>query len=113
MHELSLCESVMQILEDNARLKGYNRVKTLWLEIGELSCVEADALRFSFEVVSRGTLAEGATLEIITVPGLAWCLPCGKHVAVKQRFDACPVCGNFPLQVSGGDEMKIKELEVD
>ena len=113
MHEMSLCESVMQILEETARQQGFSRVKTVWLEIGELSGVEVEAMRFSFEVIRRNTLADQAALEIINVPGSAWCLPCGKNVRIAQRFDACPDCGSYQLQVNGGDEMKIKELEVE
>lgn len=113
MHEMSLCEGVLQVLEDNARIKGYRRVKTVWLEIGGLSGVELEAMRFSFDVVTSGTLADNARLEIIEVPGRAWCMQCAQTVPVHQRFDACPDCGSYQLQVTGGEEMKIKELEVE
>ena len=113
MHELSLCEGVLQVLEEYARKQGYTRVKTVWLEIGGLSGVEIEAMRFGFDVVTNGTLAEGAGLEIIELPGEAWCLQCAKTVPVKQRFDACPDCGSYQLQVTGGEEMRVKELEVE
>ena len=113
MHEMSLCEGVLQILQENASSQGYQRVKTVWLEIGALSGVETQAMRFGFEAVMKGTLAEGARLEIITLPGEAWCMQCAKTVPAKQRFDACPDCGSYQLQVTAGDEMKIKELEVE
>ncbi len=113
MHEMSLCESVLQILEENAKRQEFDAVKTVWLEIGELSGVEVEAMRFSFDVVTRGTLADHARLEIIAVPGEAWCMQCSKRVPVMQRFDACPDCGSYQLQVTAGDEMKIKELEVE
>ncbi|MES9927393.1 MAG: hydrogenase maturation nickel metallochaperone HypA, partial [Candidatus Thiodiazotropha sp. 6PDIVS] len=77
------------------------------------SGVEIDAMRFGFEAVMKGSLADGATLEIIDIPGEAWCMPCAKSVEVSARFDACPECGSFQLQVTGGDEMRVKELEVD
>jgi len=112
MHEMSLCESVLQVIEQNAKAQGYTQVKTVWLEIGNLSGVEIEAMRFSFDVVIRDSLADGAKLEIIEVPGEAWCMQCAKTVQVKQRFDACPDCGSYQLQITGGDEMRIKELEV-
>ena len=112
MHEMSLCESVLQVLEDHAKRQGFEKVKTVWLEIGGLAGVELDAMRFGFDAVTRGTLADHARLEIIAVPGEAWCMQCGKTVPVKQRFDACPDCGGYQLQVTGGEEMRIKELEV-
>lgn len=113
MHEMSLCEGVLQVLQDNARSQGYSRVKTVWLEIGRLSGVEVEAMRFSFDLVMKGSLAEDAKLEIIRTPGQGWCMACGKTMTVTERYDACPECGGYQLQVTAGDEMRIKELEVD
>ena len=113
MHEMSLCEGVLQVIEENAISQGYTRVKSIWLEIGELAGVELEAMRFSFDVVTRGTLAENARLKIIEVQGQAWCMKCEKTVSAKQLFSACPQCGSYQLQVTGGNEMIIKELEVD
>ncbi len=113
MHEMSLCEGILQVMEEQARVQNFMRVNTVWLEIGQLAGVEIEALRFGFDVVTRGSLADGATLEIIETPGQAWCLNCSKTVPVSQRFDACPECGGYQLQITGGDEMRIKELEVD
>lgn len=113
MHEMSLCERMMQILEESSHAQGFSQVKTIWLEIGELAGVEPEAMRFSFEVIRRGTLADQATLELIEIPGEAWCKQCGINIPVRQRFDACPECGNYPLQITGGEEMRIRELEVE
>ena len=112
MHEMSLCEGILQVLETEARNQGFIRVKSVWLEIGDLSSAEPEAMLFSFDVVTRNSLAKGAKLKIIHKPGTAWCMPCGKSVSVKQRFDACPDCGSYQLQITGGEEMRIKELEV-
>lgn len=113
MHEMSLCESILQIFEQQAVAQQYQKVKTVWLEIGALSGVEVEALRFSFDVVMLGSLAERARLEIIDVPGQAWCMPCARNVAVEQFYDVCPHCGSHQLQVNSGDQMRIKELEVE
>jgi hydrogenase nickel incorporation protein HypA/HybF len=113
MHEMSLCESILQICEDEARRQGFTRVTRVRLEIGRLSGAEPEAMRFSFDAVTRGSLAEGATLEIIDMPGTAWCLPCGCEVEVQARFDACPRCGSYQVQVTGGDQMRIRDLEVE
>ncbi len=113
MHEMSLCESVLKCLQESAKTQNFKRVKTVWLEIGALSGVEIEALRFSFEVVVKDSLADRAKLEIIALPGEAWCMKCSATVIIEQRFDACPKCGSYQLQVTGGDEMKIKELEVE
>lgn len=113
MHEMSLCEGVLQALETEAKKQGFNRVKRVILDIGVLSGVEIPALEFAFEVVMRGSLADQAVLEINELEAQAWCMVCADTVAVKARYDACPNCGSYQLQVSSGDEMRIKELEVD
>ena len=113
MHEMSLCEGIVQILEQEARNHAFSRVHLVRLEIGDLAGVEIEAMRFGFDVVTRGTLAERATLEIIRQPAIAWCLQCSKRVGIQQRYDPCPECGSFPLQVVEGDEMRIKDLEVE
>ena len=113
MHEMSLCEGILQALEENARTQNYEKVKTVWLEIGRLAGVEIEAMRFGFDVVMKNSLADGARLEVIEVPGMAWCMQCMKNVPVQQRFDQCPECSSYQLQVTGGDEMRIKELEVE
>lgn len=113
MHELSLCEGILQILEDNAKTQGFGKVKQVWLEIGALAGVEQSALRFNFDIVTNGSVAHLATLNIIDVPGQAWCMPCAEVVHINQKFDACPKCKSHQLQITGGEEMKIKELEVE
>ena len=112
MHEMALSESLLQVLEEQAREHGYAAVRTVWLEVGALAGVEPEALRFSFEVVTRGTLAEGAALHIIDTGASAWCLQCEKSVSVKALLEPCPDCGSYQLQVNGGQELRIKELEV-
>ncbi|MCB1857371.1 MAG: hydrogenase maturation nickel metallochaperone HypA [Gammaproteobacteria bacterium] len=113
MHEISLCEGILLVLEEQAASQGFQRVTKVWLEIGDLAGVELEALRFGFEVVTRNSLADGAVLEILGVQGEAWCMQCSARVVVKQRFDRCPRCGGFQLQVVGGEQMRIKELEVE
>ncbi len=113
MHEMSLCQSILQTLEEQAGLQNFTRVERVCLEIGPLSGVEIEALKFGFDVVMRGSLAEQARLEIVECPAEAWCLPCAATVSINQRFDACPRCGSHQLQVTRGDELRIKELEVN
>ena len=112
MHEISLCESILDILVDQARREHFDRVKRVSVEIGPLSCVEPEALRFGFDAVMRGSLAEGAALEIVPTSATAFCPDCGAVVPVSSRFDVCPACGGVALQVRTGDELRIRELEV-
>ena len=112
MHEMSLAEGVLQLIEDAAHREGFRRVTTVWLEIGQLAGVEVEAMKFCFDAVTRDTIAEGAQLEIIVTPGIGWCLPCGETVELAEVYGACPHCGGYQVHVTGGKEMRVKELEV-
>ena len=113
MHEMSLAESVLQIIEDAAREHGYARVKAVWLEIGQLACVEHDSLRFCFDVVMRDSIAHEARLEIIEKVGQGRCKKCLVEMSMAELYEACPVCGSFEMQITGGDQMRVQELEVE
>lgn len=113
MHEMSLAEGVVQLIEDAARTQGFTRVRTVFLEIGRLSSVEPEAMAFCFDAVAAGSLAAGAKLEIIDIPGEGQCLSCGKTVAISAVFDPCPACGEYPVHPTAGTEMRLRELEVD
>lgn len=112
MHEMALCEGILQLIEDAARRERFGRVRRVRLEIGGLACVEPAALRFGFDVVMRGSLAEGADLVIERVPARAFCFDCAGDVEIGARLDPCPRCGGARLAPTGGDEMRIKDLEV-
>jgi hydrogenase nickel incorporation protein HypA/HybF len=113
MHEMSLAEGVLQLVEETAMRENAQRVKLVVLEIGRLSSVEPDALRFCFEAVVGGSIARGAVLEIVDVPGVGWCMPCGESVAMDEVFGACPRCGSYQLQPTGGTEMRVREIEIE
>ena len=112
MHEMSLAEGILQIVADTARSSNVRRVQAVRLELGALSHVERDALRFCFDVVTRDSVAEGARLEIVETPGRAWCMPCGTSVPLQRLGDACPHCGSYQLQVTQGEEMRVRDIEV-
>lgn len=112
MHELSICESIVDALQASAASNGFSRVTKVRLEIGCFGGVEPEALRFGFEVTTRGTLAEGAALEILEREGKAWCFTCSNSFPVTRRDSDCPGCGGARITVTGGDELRIKDLEV-
>ncbi len=109
---MSLSQNMLEIIEQRARRDVFTRVTRVTLEIGALSCVEPQALGFCFDSVSRGTVAEGATLVIVRVPGRAWCWDCSRVVEIPQHGAPCPDCAGFNMQVRSGNEMQLKELEV-
>lgn len=112
MHEISLLESVLETLENQARQQHFTQVKQITLEIGALSCVALDALRFGFDVVMKNSLAESAELVITEVPGQGRCSACGAMVELETLHDPCSQCGAFGVTVIQGEQMRIKELKV-
>ena len=112
MHELSLSQSMVGIIEGQAATHGFRRVAKVRLEIGNLSCVEPEALTFCFDAATRGTVAEGATLEILRIPGTAWCSDCDAAVPIGEYAEPCPECGGYRLRLQTGNEIRIKDLEV-
>jgi hydrogenase nickel incorporation protein HypA/HybF len=112
MHELSLLWSVREILEQNALTQKFNKVTRVTLEIGKLSNVEPDALRFCFDVVMKDSLAEDAELIISELDGLGICQQCQQQVKMESLYDLCVYCGCYSVKLIQGAEMKIKDLLV-
>lgn len=113
MHEMSLTESLVELIENEREKQGFSRVRSVQVALGALGHVDPDAVRFCFDAVARGTIVEGARLDIRTVPGQAWCLDCAKTISIADRMAACPECGQHRLQVTGGNDLRLDELEVD
>ena len=113
MHEMSLCEGILDILEAEAEKQQFSRVKKLWLEIGDLAFVEIDALKFCYDMVVKNTVAHDSELVIEQIAAVAECQACSASMPVKTKYDACITCGSYELEVTEGDQMKIKEVEVE
>ena len=113
MHEISLVESVVALIEDERRKQNFSRVRAIRLKVGTLGHAEPEALRFCFDAVTSGTIAGGARLEIEMVPGAGWCSACQRTVPLEERFSACLLCGNSYMRVTTGTELCLAELEVE
>jgi hydrogenase nickel incorporation protein HypA/HybF len=112
MHELSLAGGILRVVEDAAQREGFVRVSQLHLEAGALSGVEVRALRFALDTMRSGTCLAGAEIVIDEPPGTAWCLRCACTVTIASRADACPQCGGFQIQPTGGTELRVVDLMV-
>ena len=108
MHELGITQEVVSIATEHS---GGRRVTRVVLEIGKLSGMLPDSVRFCFELCAQGTVVEGAVLEVIETPGLARCRVCGSEVSLDRPFGQC-ACGNTDLEWLTGDELRVRELEV-
>lgn len=113
MHELALCQSILSIVESEARSHQVQRVRAVRLEVGDLACASAEAIAYCFDAVTRNTIADGATLELVRTPGEAWCLDCGARVSIVDRHQPCPHCGSFTLSICSGEELRVTEVEVE
>jgi hydrogenase nickel incorporation protein HypA/HybF len=107
MHELGIAQEVVALVADHAG----GKVTRVVLEIGKLSAILPDAVRFCFDLCSEGTVVAGATLDIIEVPGRARCRACGREVILEQPFGRCE-CGETDLEWLTGEELRVKEYEV-
>lgn len=112
MHELALSRDLVELIDQETVARGAERVVHVVLEIGILSHVDPHAMSFGFEAATKGSRADGATLEITTPPGEAWCMDCAETVSITRRGDGCPLCGGHKLMVTGGEEMRLKEMEI-
>jgi hydrogenase nickel incorporation protein HypA/HybF len=108
MHELGITNGIVEFCAERA---GAERVTRVRLEIGQLSALLPDAVRFCFDVCAKNTVVEGALLEIIETPGRAVCRDCNGEMAMTQLFGRCR-CGSANLLVIAGEEMKIREMEL-
>lgn len=109
MHELGITQNIVAIVSEHAKGAKVQRVQ---LEIGKLSAIMPEAIRFCFDVCCQGTVVEGAELEIIEIPGLGKCRHCGAEVALEQPFGICE-CGSVEIDVIAGEDLKIKEMEIE
>jgi hydrogenase nickel incorporation protein HypA/HybF len=112
MHELALSQGLIDLVCQQAVAGGAQRVLRVRLAIGALADVEPDAIEFCFEAVGRGTMAEGAILEISRPAGRAHCVSCAAEVTIGARGDPCPDCGGYRWMLVGGAELRLLELEV-
>lgn len=113
MHEMSIARSLLEVIEQYAPTNDSVRVKVVRLKIGELAGVIPDSLRFCFEVVSEGTVAQGAELVIETVPLVGRCQACGTDFHVEGYVFLCPRCDSPQVELISGNELDVIELELE
>jgi hydrogenase nickel incorporation protein HypA/HybF len=106
MHELGITQNIVTMVSERAQAR---RVIRVTIVIGKLSAVCSQSIRFCFDVVSRGTVLEGAELDIVEIDGIAECRACGTHFPLDQLYGHCP-CGSHDLIRLTGEELLVKEM---
>ncbi len=113
MHELSICQSLLDQVEQLAHQHQAQQVVKIVLHIGPLSGVEAPLLQHAYPLAAAGTVAEHAVLEIHTLPIKVHCKSCGQDSEASANRLLCAHCGDWHTQLISGDEMLLASLELD
>ena len=106
MHELGITRNIVSIVTEKAQGE---QVRQVTIAIGKLSAVLPEAIRFCFDIVSQGTVAEGAELEIVEISGTAKCRSCGSQFELEQLYGRCP-CGSSDITRLTGEELFVKQM---
>ena len=110
---MSIAMNLVDLAVETARQNNAVKINSMILELGSMSGVVREALEFCFESACKGTMADGAQLEIITIQGTAECENCGRQFKCDQFPSPCPKCGEYVFNIQGGKELKLKSVNVD
>lgn len=113
MHEMSLALEILRIVEETALQNQAAVVKEIFVEVGTLAGVTIPALEFCLEVVKKDTAADGAAIRINQVPGKGRCPTCGSEYPMATLIEPCPVCDTSYLAMTAGDDLRVREIEVE
>ena len=113
MHELAICQAMMQQVESISADNQATHVVSIEIGMGPLSGVEAQLLKHAYPVASAGTIAEGAELIIKILPVRVSCNQCGKESEVPANKLLCNYCDNWQTTLISGDELILLSLEMD
>jgi hydrogenase nickel incorporation protein HypA/HybF len=114
MHELSIANALVEQVERELRRAGQKgRILRLELAIGRLSGVHVDSLRFAFELISPGTIVEGAELDITEPRAVCQCQACGAREETDELVAECPQCHSPEIVIEEGRELLLQSIEID
>ena len=110
MHELSIAEAIIDVVERHAQDRVVTRV---YVRVGYLRQVVPDALSFAFTVLTNGTALDGAELHITHVPAAGRCRVCGRESVFEDLPLACIYCESLDVELATGEELDVEALEVE
>ncbi|MBN2676586.1 MAG: hydrogenase maturation nickel metallochaperone HypA [Anaerolineaceae bacterium] len=110
MHEVGIADSIMGITKDVARENGLTRITNITIQIGQFTAIEADALDFAFQLMTKDTPVEGAELVIEKTPLLLRCKKCEGEYSGEIDNLSCPLCGAEDYMILQGREMVVKSI---
>jgi hydrogenase nickel incorporation protein HypA/HybF len=109
MHELAVTESLLEIALRHAQAQNARRITDLYLVLGQWSSIVDDSVQFYWDIISEGTIAEGAT----RVPVVLACQDCGKEYQPSSEKFACPHCGGTHAKIKAGEEFHLEAIDVE
>ncbi len=112
MHELSICQALMDQVEQIAIQQNASRVERIVLQVGPLSGVEPTLLQQAFPLASAGSVAADSQLEIKLQAVEVRCSSCGQHSTVRPNKLVCTTCGDWRTELVSGDEMLLERVEL-
>jgi hydrogenase nickel incorporation protein HypA/HybF len=110
VHELGLCEGILDAVVRRAAGRRVTRVR---VRVGAQHRVVEPALDQAFALVSQGTVADGAAVDLVVVPVRVRCLDCGNEAEATDALAACPACGGLDLETKGGDELILEAIHLE
>lgn len=113
MHEMSIAQSVLEIVNDTLQQNPGSKLKKVVVKVGELVAVVPDSLQFCYQALTADTPLQGSELVIEVIPVAAYCQDCGKEFKIDSFFFVCPHCESTNVKVLSGQELQVSELEVE
>lgn len=113
MHEMSIAQSILKIALSEAQKNGAKKLKTVRIRAGELRGIVPSQLSFFFQFITKDTPAEGATLDVETVPIKGKCKSCENVFMVENYEFICKQCQSKDVDVLQGMELAVKEIEIE
>lgn len=113
MHELSITEQILSIILKEVEKHNVKRVNTIKLKMGEMSDILPEYINYYFNIISKGTAAEGALIQVQRLPIVVLCCECGRSSRIDIRSFRCPICKSQSLKITSGNEFYIDSMEAD
>jgi hydrogenase nickel incorporation protein HypA/HybF len=114
MHELGIAQSLLDAAIEHLRSSRLSRVAGLTVRVGELSTVDPGSLAFCFEELARQTPADGARIDVVRVPARFRCRACGlSYEGSPMQAGSCAECGAAEVELIGGVELELVELQLE
>ena len=112
MHELSVCNALLEQVERIARERGARSVTTIRLRVGPLSGIETPLLERAWPLAAAGTVAADAELTVDTAEIRVRCTRCGEETTATVNRLLCGACGDFRTRVVSGEDLLLERLEL-